>query len=274
MKRNVSTFCLLTLIVAGLAGCSSEPAKDSKKPAAPMDKIQGKAQVQVLVQPSAADSALNAGGPSVYLWEGLRRYRLFMKTPVEVTAGKEYIAEGVYAQKLIDQIGDPDGGKNGYPLPASCERVVTTAWPGLAFDITDGHSSVLRSTIKRYPARPVFLVVRLTPAESKDKGDGKGEPEKGAEDEDLKEISVPAEKEKGQMIEGPTVQPAPLWEPEGGTVSCKVIIGRDGKIASLETGAQLCEAAPWSQVRFQPPVQGGKPVRVQTEVEVKYEPKK
>lgn len=268
MKRYVGTFGLLTIMLAILADCSSEPAKDSKKAAVPLDKIQGKAQVQTLVQPTAADNALNAGGPSVYLWEGLRRYRLFMKTPVEVTADKEYIAEGIYAQKMIDGIGDPDGGKNGYPLPASCERVVTTAWPGLAFDITDGHSSVLRSTIKRYPARPVFLVVRLTPVDSK------AAPAKKDEDEDLKEISLPPEKEKAQLIEGPTVQPAPLWEPGGGTASCKVVIGKDGKIESLETGAQLCEAAPLDKFRFQPPVQGGKPVKVRTEVEVRYEPRK
>lgn len=269
MNRKTVNYCLLTLLFIALAGCSSTPP--AKKAETPLDKIQGKAQVQVLVQPSAADTALNAGGPSVYLWEGLRRYRLFLRTPVEVTAGKEYIAEGIYAQKLIDGIGDPDNGKNGYPLPASCEKVVTTAWPGLAFDVTDGHSSVLRATVSRYPARPVFLVVRLTPVESKD---ASGKAAKENEDEDLKEISVPAEKERTQMIEGPTVQPAPLWEPGGGTASCKVLIGKDGKIDSLETGAQLCEAVPWSKFRFQPPVQAGHPVKVRTEVEVRYEPRK
>ena len=268
MKRNAYLFCLLTLV---LVGCSSEPAKESKN-TRPLDKIQGKAQVQTLVQPSAADTALNAGGPSVYIWEGLKRYRLFMKAPVEVTANKEYAVEGVYAQKVIDEMGDPDGGKNGYPLEASCERVVNMAWPGLALDVTAGHVSVLRGTIKRYPARAVFLAVKVTPVESK--SDAKAEPGKEADDEDLKEITVPAEKERAQMIEGPTVQPAPLWEPGGGNASCKVIIGKDGKIASLETGAQLCEAVPWDKFRFQPPVQGKKPVRVRTEVEIRFEAKK
>ena len=72
------------------------------------------------------DSALNAGGSSVYIWEGVRRYRLFFKTPFEVEGGKEYVVEGVHAQKIIDELGDPDQGKNGYPLLASCERVATS----------------------------------------------------------------------------------------------------------------------------------------------------
>jgi hypothetical protein len=266
--RNANTFFLLTLMLGGLGGCSSKPAAEgSKKAGTALDRIQGKAQVQVLLQPSAADAALNAGGPSVYLWEGLRRYRLFLKTPVEVAAGKEYIADGVYAQKVIDEIGDPDQGKNGYPLPGSCERVVSMAWPGLAFDVAGGHATLLRSTVKRYPARPVFLVVRLVPVVSKDTA-------KEAEDENIKEVSIPAEKQRAHMIEGPIVQPAPLWEPAGGTVRCKVIIGKDGKIASLETGAQLCESVPWSKFSYQPPVQGGHPVKVDTEVEVRFEARK
>ena len=35
------------------------------------------------------------------------------------------IAEGVYAQKAIDEIGDPDQAKNGYPLQSNCERMST-----------------------------------------------------------------------------------------------------------------------------------------------------
>src|SRR5690348_10972402 len=102
MNRNTFSISLLALTLAALGGCSSKPSgNESKKAVTAPDKIQGKAQVQILVQPSAADVALNAGGPSVYLWEGVRRYRLFLKTPVEVVAGKEYIAEGVYAQKMI-----------------------------------------------------------------------------------------------------------------------------------------------------------------------------
>jgi hypothetical protein len=276
MNGNTSSFSFLVLTLAALGGCASKPpATESNKAGNAWDKIQGKAQVEVLLQPSAADSALNAGGPSVYLWEGVRRYRLFLKTPVEVVAGKEYMAEGVYAQKVIDEMGDPDQGKNGYALPASCERVVNMAWPGLAFDVTGGHASVLRSTVKRYPARPVFLVRRLEPVASKNGADS-AEPKKGAvgEEKDIPEVSVAGDKQRAFLMEGPTVQPAPLWEPAGATVRCKVVIGAEGKIAALETGMQLCEAVPWSQFRYQPPVRRGHPVKVRTEVEVRFEPRK
>src|SRR5215470_8084234 len=104
MNPNARFLCFLVLTLAASGGCSSEPpAKESKKAGAAPDKIQGKAQV--LMEPTtASDSALNAGGSSVYLWEGTRRYRLFLRTPAEVVHGSEYIAEGVYAQKAIDEI--------------------------------------------------------------------------------------------------------------------------------------------------------------------------
>ena len=73
----------------------------------------------------------------MYLWEGDRRYRLFLRTAVDVVHGNEYVAEGIYAQKAIDEIGDPDQGKNGYPLQSSCERVVRMAWNELPFDEVD-----------------------------------------------------------------------------------------------------------------------------------------
>ena len=270
MNRNLCTFSLLALMLGALAGCSNSPtAKESKKAAAAPDRIQGKAKV--FPETSATDAALNAGGPSAYLCEGVLCYRLFLKAPVQVEAGKEYAAEGVYAQKMIDAIGDPDQGKNGYPLASSCERVVTTAWPGLAFDVTDGHASVLRARIKRYPARAVFLVTKLEPVASKE---GDAAAKKAAADEDLPEVNVPADKQRALLVEGPTVQPAPIWEPAGGTVQCKVTIGKDGKISQLDTGRQLCEAVPWSQFRYQPPVQRGKPVKVKTEVEVRFEARK
>jgi len=269
MSRSVGTFCLLVVMLAGLSGCSGSASKDSKKPAVPLDKIQGKLQVQKLMQPTAADTAINAGGPSLYIIDGLRRYRLFIKAPIEVADGQQYMAEGVYAQKAIDDIGDPDKGANGYPLPASVETVVTRAWPGLAFDVTAGHESVLRAAVSRYPARPVFLVVHLTQVDSKATGAAKS-----ADDDDAKEVAVSADKQRAALVEGPTTQPAPLWEPKGGKISCKVVIGTDGKISSLETGAQLCEAVPWSQFRYQPKVQGGKPVKVRTEIEVTFEPRK
>lgn len=265
MNRNTHTLPCLVLALAAFTGCSSEPAKETKK-AVTLDKIQGRAQV--VEDPAATDAALNGGGPTIYIWEGVRQYRLFLKTKVEVEKDKQYIAEGVYAQKAIDEIGDPAQGKNGYPLEASCLRVVHMAWSGLPFDLADGHASALRARIKRYPARPVFLVTRIMPAPEKEAKAG----DKG--DEDAPEVSVPGEKQSALKVEGPTTQPAPLWEPGGGTAKCKVEIGTDGKISALETGAQLCEAVPWSQFKYQPTVQKGKPVKVKTEVEVQFEARK
>jgi len=263
MSRGTYVFCFLVVTLAGLVGCSSGPsAKETKKVEAAPDKIQGKAEENPS-ETTAADAALNAGGPSLYLVDGLRHYRLFFKTAVPVDLGKEYIAEGVYAQRAIDEIGDPDQGKNGYPLQSSCQRVVKMAWPGLAFDVTDLHTSVLLARVKRYPARPIFLVTRLLPVASKE--NGAAEPKKDKE-ADIPEVSVAPDKERALLIEGPTVQSAPLWAPAGGTVRCKLIIDKDGKVSELETGAQLCESVPWSQFRYKPTVQGGRPVKVKTEV--------
>jgi hypothetical protein len=277
MDRNAYISCFLVLVLAGLGGCSSTPSdKASKKAGTTRDRIQGKAQV-VLAESTASDAALNAGGPSVYLWDGgVHRYRLFMKTTYQIDPGKEYLAEGVYAQKAIDEIGDPDQGKNGYPLQSSCDRVVRMAWPGLAFDVTDGHATVLHAKVNRYPARPVFLVTRLLPVTSKEGAVDTADPKKDAEtgEKDIPEVSVAADKQRALLIEGPTVQPAPLWAPAGGTVRCKVVIDKEGKISELQTGAQLCETVPWSQFRYQPPVQRGRPVKVETEVEVRFEPRK
>jgi hypothetical protein len=101
------------------------------------------------------------------------------------------------------------------------------------------------------------------------------EPKKEASaDENIPEVSVAGDKQRAFLIEGPTVQTAPLWEPAAGTVRCKVVINPEGKISELETGAQLCETVPWAQFRYQPPVQSGHPVRVKTEVEVRFEPRK
>jgi len=273
MAVNVSNFGVLVLALAGLGACgSAPPAKESTKAAAAPDKIHGKAVITA--ESTATDAALNAGGPSVYLVDGLRHYRLFFKTAIEVLAGKDYDAEGIVAQKAIDEIGDPDGGKNGYPLESSCERVVRMAWSGLPFDVLDGKTSVLRARVKRYPARPVFLVTRLEPAPAKEGDSAKknGEPETG--EKDKPEVSVPAEKQRASLIEGPTVQTAPLWEPAGGTVLCKVVIDTEGKVSELGTGMQLCEAVPWSQFRYRPVVERSRPVRVNTEVEIHFEPRK
>jgi hypothetical protein len=272
MNCNKSTFGLLTLMLAGFYGCSSEPAgKGSGKAAVVLDKIQGTTQIN-LDEKAATDVAMNAGGPSVYILDGLHRYRLFFNKPFPVDPGKEYVAEGIHAQKIIDEIGDPDQGKNGYPLESSCTRVVKMAWPGLAMDVTDGYVSSLRGRVKRYPARGVFLVTRLTPVTSQETGADSGAQKKKAEKE-LPELSVPADKQRALLIEGPPVLTAPLWAPAGGTARCKVFI-KEGKVSELDTGAQLCESVPWSQFRYQPTVQGGHPVKVKTEVEVRFEPRK
>jgi hypothetical protein len=272
MYRNAYVFGFLVLTLSGLAGCSSGPsAKESKKTEAAPDKIQGKAQPS-LSESTAADAAFNAGGPSMYLVDGLRHYRLFFKTAFQVDPGTEYIAEGVYAQKAIDDIGDPDQGKNGYPLQSSCERVVKMAWPGLAFDVTDLHTSALCARVKRYPARPIFLVTRITPVTSKESG--AADSKKKAEDDDTPEVSVAPDKQRALLIEGPAVQTAPLWSPAGATVHCKLVIDKDGKVSELETGTQLCESVPWSQFRYKPTVKGGHSVKVRTEVEVRFEPRK
>ncbi len=127
MTRNTYVFGFLVLTLGGFTACSNQPA--AKQPVAARDKIHGKAQI-LLNETASDDTALNAGGPSVYLRDGLNRYRLFLRTPFHVEADQEYTAEGVDAQKEIDAIGDPDQGKNGYPLDSSCEHVVKMAWPG------------------------------------------------------------------------------------------------------------------------------------------------
>jgi len=273
MYRNAYLFCFLVLTLAGLSGCSGGPsANESRKAARTPDRIQGKVQ-EITWETTATDVALNAGGPSVYLLDGLHRYRLFFRTAHEVDPSKEYVAEGVYAQKVIDEIGDPDQGKNGYPLPSSCDHVVRMAWPGLAMDVTDSDAKTVWARVKRYPARPLFLVTRLTPVTPKESGAAEAKKGAGAE-EDTREVSVAADKQRALLIEGPAVQTAPLWEPAGRTVRCKLVIGKDGRVSELETGEQLCESVPWSQFLYKPTVRGGHPVKVETEVEVRFEPRK
>ena len=269
MNRKASILCFLVLPFALWTGCSSKPSADeAKKAAAVPDKIEGKAQI-LEESGGAIDHTLNAGGASsVYIWEGVRRYRLFLRTAAEVAHGKEYIVEGINAQKAIDELGDPDQGQHGYPLLESCAHVVRKAWPGLSFDEVDSYAAALRARVQRYPARPVFLVKRIALAPA---GSVSAESKK---DTNIPEVSVAADKQKTLLIEGPTVQQAPLWQPAGGTARCKVIIGPDGKIDELNTGAQLCESVPWPQFRYQPTVQAGQPVKVSTEVEVRFDPRK
>ena len=165
MNRNAYIFCFLVLALVGLGACSSKPtAEQAKNAETAPDKIQGKAQIADA--DTARDLALSAGGSTVYIWDGLNRYHLFVKTPIEVTPGKQYVVEGVDAQKAIDEIGDPDQGKNGYPLLPSCERVVRMAWKGLAIDVVDVHATSLRAMVRRFPARHVFLVRSISPVAS------------------------------------------------------------------------------------------------------------
>ena len=266
MNRNAYMCCLIALALVILAGCSSTPAaNETKKAAAALETIQGKAQV--IEGESEGDSALNLGGSPIYLWAGTHQYRLFLRKAAEVVRGKDYVVEGIDAQKAIDAIGDPDNGKNGYPLPGSCSQVVKMAWGELAFDDADAQASLLRGRIARYPARTVFLVTKITPAESATP-DAK-EAEKG-----IPEIEVPADKQQALLAEGSTVLPAPLWQPDGGTASCKVEINSKGIVDTLNSGSQLCEALPWDNLRYRPNMQGGKPVRVKTDVEVRFDAKK
>jgi len=269
MTRSARILCIPVIALAAMGGCSSKPpASESKEAAAALETIQGKAQV-LTGQIGAGDASLNPGGPAVYLWVATQRYRLFSRTTSEVVHGQEYIVEGVNAQKLIDEIGDPDQGKGGYPLRSSCERVVTAAWSGLAFDALDANAGLLRERVARYPARPVFLVTKIEPVKPKEGGAAPAEPEK-----DARAISVAGDKQSALLVEGSTVRTAPLWDPAGGTVRCKVVIDPEGKISDLETGAQLCESVEWSQFRYQPTLQGGRPVSVRTEVEMRFDPRK
>lgn len=266
MDRNNYASCCVALAVGGLIGCSSPPPKQA---AAPPDKIQGKAQV-VLTETTQLDASMNGGGPSVYLLDGLNRYRLFFDKAAPVEPGKQYIAEGVYAQKAIDALGDPNQGKNGYPLGSSCDAVVRRAWPALSFDVVDSYSTSLCDKVKRFPARPVFMVTQIKPAADS----AKQKQDSGADEKEAPEVSVPADKQRALLAAGPTVLTAPLWNPTGGTVHCKVVIDEEGKIAELDSGSELCESVPWSQFRYQPTVKSGHPVRVNTEVEMRFDPRK
>ena len=231
MSPNANVSCCLALTLAVLSGCSSQPAANQSKKGVVLDKIQGKAQF-LAESSGAADASLNAGGPSVYLVDGLRRYRLFLKTPFEVIQGKEYIAEGIYSQKAIDEIGDPDMGKNGYPLQASCERVVRMAWNNVSFDAIESTGSVVRTRVKRYPARPLFLVTRIQQVTESAAASGEPKKDDAAADENVPEVTVAADKQRASLVEGPTVLTAPLWEPAGGTVRCKLVINPAGKISA------------------------------------------
>lgn len=276
MGGNAWILCCVVCTVSMFSGCAGgRSAKDSRTAAPVRDTIQGKTQIN-LDETSQTDKAMNAGGPSVHVIVGMRPYRLFLKTPFDIEAAKEYRVEGIYAQKVIDELGDPDNGSNGYPLLSSCQRVVKTAWPGMAMDVTGGYAQTLRDKVRRYPARPVFLVTRIEAVAAKEDKSGSAEAKKsaGSSDADAPELSVPAEKQLASFIEGPTVQQAPLWEPGGRTIRCKVQINPEGKVSELQSGAQLCESVPWAQFRYRPTVDKGRPAKVNTEVEIRFEPRK
>ena len=110
MNRSARIFSFLVLTLAALVGCSSQPSgSESKKAETAPDRIQGKAQVLTEVGGGASDAALNAGGPSVYLWEGAKRYRLFLRTPVEVVHGDD----GAEAPGEIASFDDGFHGQSG-----------------------------------------------------------------------------------------------------------------------------------------------------------------
>jgi hypothetical protein len=146
------------------------------------------------------------------------------------------------------------------------------AWPGLAMDASDSYSSSLRVKVQRFPARPVFLVMRIEPAAGADAA--KQKKDAGAAKKEAPSVSVPADKQRALLVEGPTSMTAPLWEPAGGTAHCKVVIDEQGKIAEMNSGAQLCETVPWVQFRYKPTAKGGHPVRVSTDVDVRFDPRK
>ncbi len=273
MKRNAYVFCFVTLTLALLGGCSSKPASDQAKKAAPPDKIQGK--LQLLPAEGATDAALNAGGESAFLWVGPRRFRLFLRARPELVHGQEYVAEGVWAQKLIDEIGDPANGANGYPLDASCRKAVTTVWKNLAFDALDAQSGLVCSVIKRHPARPLFLVTKIEDAKPEEGASASGKSKEEAQKvKGYKEITVPAEKQRALLIESAPVEKAPLFAPAGGKETCKVFIDPEGKISELLSARPLCEAVDWSKYRYKTTAQSGSPTYVNSEVEVRFDPRK
>jgi hypothetical protein len=132
----------------------------------------------------------------------------------------------------------------------------------------DSQTKSLLAKVKRFPARAVFLVTKIQPVTDSTKE------KKETEEKEAPKVSVPADKQRALLAEGPSVLTAPLWEPEGGTVHCKVIVDEEGKIEQLDTGKQLCETVPWGQFRYKPTLKSGKPVRVDTEVEVRFDPRK
>jgi hypothetical protein len=274
MNQNTRSFSFLVLALAVLGGCSSEPsASDAKKKETPLLRVQGKVRT-VPDMSGSGDGSLNAGGPALNLWKGKRLYRLFSRRGLELVDDTEYVVEGVLAQKVIEEIGDPANGKQGYPLLSSCQRVVKMAWGSLSFEEVDLKAGILRARVGRYPARNVLLIVKIQPV-PKDSGKGSAATGDAAEDdESIPAVTVAADKQSASLLEGSLVQQAPLWDPAGATASCKVIIDTNGKIAELETGAQLCEAFDWDKLRYQPLVKGGKPVRVKTEVALRFEPRK
>jgi hypothetical protein len=256
-----------------LGGCSGKPpAAESKNAGPAVETIQGQVRSFVDLTP-AGDGDLNSGGPSLKLWQGKHLYRLFMRRKTEVIADSYYVAEGINAQKAIDEIGDPDQGAKGYPLLAVCERVVKTAWPGMAFDEVDVKAAVLKARVSRYPARTVFLVTKIRLATPAETSAASADAKVDAEEKALPTVAVPADKQRALLIEGAPPQKAPLWDPKAAPTRCKLVIGPTGKVSDLETGAQLCESVDWTRFSYKPTLQRGKPVNVSTEVEVRFDPR-
>ena len=107
MTRNTYVFSFLVLTLAGLAACSSEPNAKASKAATAPDKIQGKAQI-LLDESTASDAAMNAGGPSVYLVDGLNRYRLFFNKAFQVEAGKTSSQSSTFDPRPLLALSKPN----------------------------------------------------------------------------------------------------------------------------------------------------------------------
>jgi hypothetical protein len=147
-------------------------------------------------------------------------------------------------------------------------------WKNLAFDALDAQSGLVCSVIKRRPARPLFLVTKIEPLALDDAAKQKAVADKKKAEADKKEITVPAAKQKALLLESAPVQTAPLFQPAGGKETCKVFIDDQGKVDQMLSGRPLCEAVDWSKYSWKPTLQAGKPVWVNSEVEIHFDPRK
>lgn len=109
-KVHIVCFSIVMTAFAALSGCSSTPPAGEAKKAAP--DIQGPGQAANHGYRHRRERFRSQRrGPSVFIWEGMQQYRLFSKRTANVVDGEHYIVEGIHAQKMIDEIGDPNGAR-------------------------------------------------------------------------------------------------------------------------------------------------------------------